>query len=143
MTGFVMRGQSRGRSLRGSGEELSYNRPTSPILPVGEVRGDGDPPALAHAGTLQALVHPGDDVALPHVGVVRVVAGVAAGQGGEASKGVRGAPALADSSEPPRAAEVTPASCLPRSPALPPQAAPLTWNRRGCHPSASRCSGSA
>lgn len=87
--------------LRGSGGGLRDNRPTSPVLPVGEVRGDGDPPALAHAGALQPLVHARDDVALPHVGVVRVVAGVAAGQGGEASKGVRGAPAPADSSEPP------------------------------------------
>lgn len=123
MTGFVMRGQNRGRSLRGSGEELSCNRPTSPILPVGEVWGDGDPPPLAHAGALQSLVHPRDDVALPHVGIVRVVAGVAAGQGGEAHKGVRGAPALADSSEPsphPR----------PPSPARPPQAAPDLESKR-------------
>lgn len=88
--------------MNSSGEELRYNRPTSPVLPIGQVRGDGDPPALPHAGALQPLVHPGDDVTLPHVGVVRVVAGVAAIQGGRASKGVRWATALAGSSEPPQ-----------------------------------------
>lgn len=90
--------------MRGSGEELRYNRPTSPILPIGEVGGDGDSPALPHAGALQPLVHPWDDVTLSHIGIVRVVAGVAAVKGGEASKGVRGVSALAGSSEPPPAA---------------------------------------
>lgn len=28
------------------------NQPTSPILPVGEVGGDGDPPVLPHACAL-------------------------------------------------------------------------------------------
>lgn len=61
--------------------------PTSPVLPVGEVGGDGDPPALPHAGALQPLVHPGDDVTPPHVGVVGVVAGVAARQSREGGLG--------------------------------------------------------
>lgn len=115
-----MRGQRHGgRRASASGEELRGSRPTSPVLPVGEVRGDGDPPALPHARALQPLVHPGDDVTLSHVGVVRVVAGVAATQAGRASQGVRGAPALAGSSEPPpAAARVTlePGTFLPASP---------------------------
>lgn len=61
--------------------------PTCPVLPVGQVWGDGDPPALPHAGALQPLVHPGDDVTLPHIGVVGVVAGVAVIQGREGQQG--------------------------------------------------------
>lgn len=51
---------------------------TCSILPVGQVWGDDDPAPLSHADPLQALVHAGDDVALPNVGVVGVIAGVAA-----------------------------------------------------------------
>lgn len=58
--------------------------PTSSVLPVSQVGGDGDPPALPYAGALQPLVHPGDDVTLPHIGVVGVVAGVAVRWGGSA-----------------------------------------------------------
>lgn len=79
------------------------SKPTSPVLPVGKVRGDGDPPALPHARALKALVHPRDDVALPHIGIVGVVPGVAAIQGGVGGQqgGHRG-PALPGSSEPPQ-----------------------------------------
>ena len=76
------------------------SKPTSPVLPVGKVGGDGDPPALPHARALKALVHPRDDVALPHIGIVGVVPGVAAIQGGVGGQqgGHRG-PALPGSSD--------------------------------------------
>lgn len=52
--------------------------PTSPVLPIGKVGGDGDSPALPHARALQPPVHPWDDIALPHIGIVGAVSGVAA-----------------------------------------------------------------
>lgn len=64
---------------------------TCSVLPIGQVWGDDHAPPLAHADPLQALVHAGDDVALPDVGVVRVVAGVAAGTAAE--PGVNPSPA--------------------------------------------------
>lgn len=65
-------------------------KPTCPILPVGKVRGHSNPPSLPYACALQPLVHPRDDVTLPDIGIVGVVAGVAAitGEGvGRESKG--------------------------------------------------------
>lgn len=69
---------SGGRSGAGVLAWGTGNKLTSPVLPVGEVGGDGDPPALPRTRALQPLVHPGDNVTLPHVGIVGVVAGVAA-----------------------------------------------------------------
>lgn len=51
---------------------------TCSVLAVSQVGGDDHPPPLPHADPLQALVHAGDDVALPDVGVVGVISGVAA-----------------------------------------------------------------
>lgn len=53
---------------------------TCSVLPIGQVWGNNHPPPLSHADPLQALVHAGDDVALPDVGVVGVIARVAAGR---------------------------------------------------------------
>lgn len=53
---------------------------TCSVLAVGQVGGDDHPPPLPYADPLQALVHAGDDVALPDVGVVGVISGVAAGR---------------------------------------------------------------
>lgn len=86
--------------------------PTSPVLPVGQVGGNGDPPALPHAGALQPLVHPGDDVTLPHVGVVGVIAGVAVRQGREGQQ-------VSQSPPPPQLRATPPRCCLGRPQILP------------------------
>ena len=98
----------------------TVSKPTSPVLPVGKVGGDGDPPALPHARALKALVHPRDDVTLPHIGIVGVVAGVAAiqGRGGGAareSQGPHPAWQLRDAPAP---------TILLRTPCLPPTPSP-------------------